>query len=77
MALALLSASFQSLPPLPTSTLGPSGADSQVGGFVYIRGPRGVCLTSQLFLPVYLHMNVGLLGLSAASSLGPPAAALP
>ena len=35
-----------------------------------------VCLAPQLFLPVYLHMNVGLLGLSAASSLGPPAAAL-
>ena len=30
--LALLSASFQSLPPLPTRKLGPSGADSWVGG---------------------------------------------
>ena len=34
--LALLSASFQSLPPPPTSKLDPSGADSQVGGLVYI-----------------------------------------
>ena len=33
---AQLSASFQSLPPLPTSKLGPSGADSQVGGLVYV-----------------------------------------
>ena len=33
MALALLSASFQSLSPLPTSKLSPSGAHSQVGGF--------------------------------------------
>ena len=39
MALAELSAGFQSLPPLPTSKLGPSGADSQVGGLVYILGP--------------------------------------
>ena len=30
--LALLSAGFQSLPPLSTSKLGPSGADSWVGG---------------------------------------------
>ena len=36
MAVAMLSASFQSLPPLPTSKVGPSGADSQVSGFVYI-----------------------------------------
>ena len=34
MPLALLSAGFQSLPLLPTSKLGPSGADSQVGGLV-------------------------------------------
>ena len=92
--------------PLQTSRLGPPGADSQVCGFVWIRGPcwslqwtllwgwefllppqppqiftaRGfealffhagplgcaVCLTPQLFLPVYLHVNVG-----------PPATALP
>ena len=39
MALAPLSASFQSLPLLPTIKLGPSGAASQVGGFVYILGP--------------------------------------
>ena len=34
MILALLSSGFQSLPPLPTSKLGPSGANSMVGGFV-------------------------------------------
>ena len=37
--LAGLLAGFQSLPPLPTSKFGPSGADSQVGGFVYVLGP--------------------------------------
>ena len=41
MPLAQLSASFQPLFPLPISKLGPSGADSQVGGFVYILGPCG------------------------------------
>ena len=41
MALALLSAGFQSLPPLPTIKLGPSGADSWVGGLVHTLGPCG------------------------------------
>ena len=41
MLLAQLSAGFQSLPPLPTSKLGPSGADSQMGGLVYVLGPCG------------------------------------
>ena len=41
MALALLSAGFQSLPPLPTSGMGPSGSDSNAGGLVYILGPCG------------------------------------
>ena len=41
MLLAQLLARFQSLPPLPTSKLGPSGADSRVGGFVYVLGPSG------------------------------------
>ena len=41
MLLAQLSAGFQSLPPLPTSKLGPSGAVSWVGGFVNILGPCG------------------------------------
>ena len=41
MSLAPLSASFQSPPPLPTMKLSPSGADSRVGGFVYISGPCG------------------------------------
>ena len=39
MLLAPLSASFQSLPPLPTIKLGPYGTDSQVGGLVYVLGP--------------------------------------
>ena len=39
MALVPLSTGFQSLPPLPTIKLGPSGAASRVGGFVYILGP--------------------------------------
>ena len=113
MLLVLVSDGFQSLPWLPTINLGPSGADSRVGGFVYILQNVGlsselsyeagsfsccvlysyrsfqsevlmppppppaagtlcccaVCLTSQLFLPVYLHVNVG--------PSGPPAAALP
>ena len=37
--LAPLSAGFQSLPPLPPVKLGPSGADSHVGGFVCVLGP--------------------------------------
>ena len=41
MVLAQLSAGFQSLTPLSTSKLGPSGADSQVGGFVCVLGPCG------------------------------------
>ena len=38
---ALFLAGFQSLPPLPTSKSGPSGAFSWVGGFVHILGPCG------------------------------------
>ena len=41
MALAPLSAIFQSLPLLPTIKLGPSGADSRVGGLVHTLGPCG------------------------------------
>ena len=41
--LAKLFVGFQSLPQLPTGKLGFSGADYQVGGFVYILGPCG-CL---------------------------------
>ena len=41
LLLAPLSAAFQSLPPLPTIKLGPSGADSRVGGLVYVLGPYG------------------------------------
>ena len=41
VSLLWLSPHFQSLLPLPTSKLGPSGADSRVGGLVYILGPFG------------------------------------
>ena len=41
MPVAPLSAGFQSLHPLSTIKVGPSGADSQVGGLVYILGPCG------------------------------------
>ena len=41
MVLAPLSAGFQSLPPLPTIKLGPSGADSRVRGLVHALGPHG------------------------------------
>ena len=41
MLLAWLLAGFQSFPPLPTSILGLSGADSWVGSFVYILGHCG------------------------------------
>ena len=41
MLLAGLLASFQSLLLLPTSKVGLSSADSQVGGFVYVLGPCG------------------------------------
>ena len=37
----LRSVGFQSLPPQPTSKVGPSGAASQVGGSVYVLGPCG------------------------------------
>ena len=108
MPLAQLSASFQSLPPLPTSKLGPSGADSwggldcvhsrtlwfspinslvRLGVSPAVTTPTGiysqrceaffsnartlgcvVCLAPQLFLLAYLHVNVGSLSLSAATS---------
>ena len=42
MKIVQLSAGFQSLLPLCTSKLGPSDADSQVGGFVYILNPVGL-----------------------------------
>ena len=51
MALAPLSAVFQSLPLLPTIKLGPSGADSQVCGFVCEAGSFSCChaQTPQVF----------------------------
>ena len=41
MPLAGLLSGFQSLPPLPPSKLGLSGADSRMGDFVYVIGPCG------------------------------------
>ena len=41
MPLGQLSAGFQSLTLLPTSKLGPSGANSWVGSFMYFLGPCG------------------------------------
>ena len=41
MLLAWVSVGFQSLPLLPTRKFDPSGADSWVGGFVYVLGPCG------------------------------------
>ena len=53
---AQLFASLQSPVPLSTSKLGPSGADSQVSGFVYILGPCGslqrTLLWGSEFLPL-------------------------
>ena len=108
MPLAQLSAIFQSLPLLPTSKLGPSGADSgwvglcmfwdsvglsnglsceagsfscrlnphrcfqsEVCDFISHTGALGcaVCLAPQLFLLVYLHVNVGPLAQPAAALL--------
>ena len=55
-----LSTGFQSLPPLPTIKLGPSGAASRVGGFVHILGPCGSLLWPLLWgceLPVRLGVS--------------------
>ena len=41
MTLSGLPVGSKLLPPLPTSKLGSSGADSQVGGVMYILGPCG------------------------------------
>ena len=57
MPLVQLSVSFQSFPTLLTIKLGPSDADSQVDGFVYILGPCGslqgtlMCSWEFLLLP--------------------------
>ena len=53
MALAPLSAGFQSLTPLPTVKLGPSSAASWVGGYVHSR-PLWVSLTNS---PVRLGVS--------------------
>ena len=62
MPLAQLSDGFQSLPPLLISKLGPSSADSWVGGFVYVLGPCGSLQLTLLwgweFLPLLLPPQV-------------------
>ena len=59
MVLVPLSAGFQSLPLLLTIKLGPSSADSWVGGFVYILAPcgslQGAILWGWEFLLLPLH----------------------
>ena len=56
MLLVWFLADFQSFPPLPISKLGPSGADSQMGGFVYVLGHCGslqqILLWGWEFLPL-------------------------
>ena len=54
MALAPLSAGFQSLPPSPTSKVGPSGAASQVGEFCVHSGTLWVSPTNS---PVRLGVS--------------------
>ena len=54
MALAPLSAGLQSLPLLHTIKLGPSGADSRVGGLVHALGPCGFLRTSPVRLEFLL-----------------------
>ena len=54
MPLAQFSAGFQSFPPLPTSELGSPGADSRVGGFVYILGPCGSLQPTLLWIWEFL-----------------------
>ena len=56
MLLAPFSACFQSLSPIATSKLDPSGAGSRVGGLVYVLGPcgslQGTLLWGWEFLPL-------------------------
>ena len=52
MAPAPLSAGFQPLPPPPTIKLGPSSADSRVGGLVHALGPCGSPTNSPVRLGV-------------------------
>ena len=57
MPLAWCSAGFQSLPALPTSKLDPSGADSWVGGFVYVLGPCESLLLTLLWGWSFSHCH--------------------
>ena len=92
-AFALLSASFQSLPLLPTITLGPSGAASRMGGLCTFQAPVGLSneLSCEAGSFSCCHLNLhrcfhsevwGFISLPWNSGLsglspGPPAAASP
>ena len=61
MALAPLSAGFQSLPPLPTIKLGLSGADSQVG----------LCMSRHLWVsPTNSPVRLGVSPAAASTPTG-------
>ena len=60
MAFAPLSVRFQSFTPLPTIKLGPSGADSQVGGLVHALGPYGSLQRTLLFVGETHSLGVSL-----------------
>ena len=64
MALAPLSAGFQSLPPLLTTKLGPSGADSRVG--------RWACVCSRLLWvsPTNSPVRLGFSPAAASTPMG-------
>ena len=56
MLLAWLSTGFQSLPPTPpTNRLGPSGADSWVGGFLYVLEPVGLSIQLSCLAESFSH----------------------
>ena len=64
----------------PVATSTPTGVFSlRLWGFISLHWNPGLCgnLTPQLFLPVYLHTNVGLPCLPAAALPGLPATAFP
>ena len=76
MLLAWLSPCFQLLPLLPTSKLGSSGADSWMGGFVYIPGPCGSLQRTLLWGWEFLPQSTGLAQESTIWSLSTTKAGL-
>ena len=67
--------SFLPLPPQPPQVFSVRGFEA----LFPCAGTLGcvVCLAPQLFLPVYLHVNVGLPGPHSVTSQGPPPASVP